>query len=206
MEHPAASSEQRLALLIDEVQEYAIFLLEPDGTVATWNRGAQRIKGYSPEEVLGRHFSIFYPADDIAAGKPERELELAAADGVCRDVGWRVRRDGTAFWANVVITALRDENGRLQGFAKVTRDETDRREQEERAKALAWVRDRERIAAELHQTIVHSITRAALTLEGSLAFVGDPKATERVQEAIGLLDGVVTEIRRVVLDLETPEA
>ena len=92
--------------------------------------GARRFKGYEAQEIIGRHFSVFYPAEDVAAGKPQRELEIAAAEGRLEDEGWRVRKDGTRFWANVVITALRDEHGELRGYGKVTRDCTERRERE----------------------------------------------------------------------------
>jgi len=124
-------------LLIDSVQEYAIFMLDPTGHVATWNSGARRIKGYEPKEIIGKHFSTFYSDADVRAGKPERELELACERGMVEDEGWRVRKDGTRFWANVVITAVRDAEGELRGFAKVTRDITDRKRAEEIQRALA---------------------------------------------------------------------
>lgn len=123
-------SEERFRLLIDGVTDYAIFMLDAAGRVATWNRGAERLKGYTVDEVLGRHLSLFFPAEDIAAGKPERELLLAAEHGRFEDEGWRIRKDGSRFWANVVLTALRDATGELTGFAKVTRDLTARREAE----------------------------------------------------------------------------
>src|SRR6266511_4638066 len=119
--------EERYRLLVEEVQDYAIFMLDVTGHIMSWNAGAQRIKGYSADEIIGRHFSIFYPPEDIAAGKPGRELEIAVAEGRLEDEGWRVRKDGTRFWANVVITALFDEAGKLRGFGKVTRDMTERR-------------------------------------------------------------------------------
>src|SRR5256885_7337933 len=103
--------------LVEAVHDYAIFLLDPQGTVVTWNAGAQEIKGYAPGEILGRHFSIFYPAEAKARKWPETELEIAAAKGRLEDEGWRVRKDGTQFWASVVITAL-VEQGTLRGFAK----------------------------------------------------------------------------------------
>lgn len=133
---PAPPAEQLLGLLADAVTEYAIFLLTPDGTVASWNAGAQRLKGYRAEEIVGRNFSVFYPPEDVAAGRPERELAMAASEGSCTDDGWRVRKDGTRFWAHVVITALH-EGGRLRGFAKVTRDDTLARAAQARAAALA---------------------------------------------------------------------
>jgi len=130
-------SEERFRLIVQSVRDYAIFMLDPGGHIASWNTGAQRLKGYRPEEIIGRHFSTFYPPDDVAAGKPAWELEVAVRDGRVEDEGWRVRKDGTRFWANVVITALRDETGTLVGFAKVTRDLTERRAAEERAIADA---------------------------------------------------------------------
>jgi PAS domain S-box-containing protein len=124
-------------LLVESVVDYAIFLLDARGYVATWNEGAQRIKGYLPEEIIGRHFSTFYTAEDKARRKPEWELETAIRDGRVEDEAWRVRKDGSLFWANVVITALRDESGEVIGFAKVTRDLSERRAAEQRAVADA---------------------------------------------------------------------
>ena len=121
-----------LALLVDAVQDYAIFLLDPEGRIRSWNQGAGRITGYTADEVIGHHFSMFYPPEAMEARKPERELEIAAAEGRVEDEGWRVRRDGQRFWVNTIITALRDEQKQLIGFAKVTRDLTERRSAEER--------------------------------------------------------------------------
>jgi len=118
--------------LVAQIRDYAIFLLGPDGTIATWNLGARLIKGYSADEIIGKHISIFYPRDAIERDWPARELRAALADGRFEDEGWRVRKDGSRFWANVVITALREEDGRLIGFSKVTRDLTTRRNNEER--------------------------------------------------------------------------
>jgi PAS domain S-box-containing protein len=118
-------------LFIESVEDYAMFMLDVDGRVTTWNRGAQKIKGYAPAEIIGRHFSTFYPAEDVAADKPGRELAEARAHGRVEDEGWRIRKDGSRFWANVVITALHDERGELLGFGKVTRDLTARVQSEE---------------------------------------------------------------------------
>jgi len=114
--------EERFRLMVSEIKDYAIFMLDPDGKVISWNAGAERIKGYSSEEILGQHFSRFYPADDLNKDRAAAELKFAAKEGRIEDEGWRVRKDGSLFWANVVITALRDEGGRLLGFVKVTRD------------------------------------------------------------------------------------
>ncbi|NUR32859.1 MAG: PAS domain S-box protein, partial [Gemmatimonadaceae bacterium] len=118
-------------LLVDSVRDYAIFALDPTGHVMTWNVGAMRIKGYSPADIIGKHFSIFYPPEAVASGFPAYELREATRVGRFEDEGWRVRKDGSLFWANVVITALRDPRGDLVGFAKVTRDLTERRAAEE---------------------------------------------------------------------------
>jgi PAS domain S-box-containing protein len=130
-------SEERFRLLVDSVKDYAIFMLDVDGHIASWNQGAERIKGYTTEEILGQPFTRFYPPEVVAVGYPEYELHVAARDGRFEDEGWRLRKDGSRFWANVVITALHDTAGRLVGFAKVTRDLTARRDAEEQARQLA---------------------------------------------------------------------
>jgi len=117
--------------LVETARDYAIFLLSPDGYIRTWNIGAERIKGYAPAEIIGKHFSVFYPDDANERGWPARELELALAEGRFEDEGWRLRKDGSRFWANVVITAIRDANGNLRGFSKITRDLTERRRHED---------------------------------------------------------------------------
>jgi PAS domain S-box-containing protein len=122
-----AANEELFRLLVASVRDYAIFMLDPKGYVATWNAGAQAIKGYTADEIIGRHFSVFYPPEDVAAGKTEMELEVAERDGRFEDLGWRVRKDGTKIWANVVISAMRDAAGTLIGFSKVTRDLTEQR-------------------------------------------------------------------------------
>ncbi len=135
-ERRAAEEERRRReeahrLMVDRVRDYAIFMLDTGGHVQTWNVGAERIKGYRADEIIGRHFSTFYPAEERLSGKPDRELQLAIATGKYEEEGWRVRKDGSLFWASVVITALCDESGRLRGFGKVTRDLTERRQLEE---------------------------------------------------------------------------
>ena len=124
-------SEEHLRLLIDGVRDYAIFMLDPSGRVASWNQGAERIKGYKTDEILGRHFSCFYPAEDVQNGKPERERQTAIAEGRYEEESWRIRKDGSRFWANVVITALTDGTGKLRGFSKVTRDITEQKRAED---------------------------------------------------------------------------
>jgi PAS domain S-box-containing protein len=133
-------TESSFRLMVESVSDYAIVMLDPDGLVASWNTGAQRIKGYSADEILGQHFAIFYPQDEVASGKPQRDLEAVAASGRHEDEGWRIRKDGSLFWANIVFTAIRDPAGNLRGFAKLTRDLTERKKVEAiltNAKAVA---------------------------------------------------------------------
>jgi PAS domain S-box-containing protein len=129
-EQALRDSEERFRRLVEGAQDYAIFLLDPQGTIASWNAGAERIKGYRAEEIIGKHFSCFYPPEAIASGWPEEELRKATNEGRFEDEGWRLRKDGSQFWANVIITALRDESGKLIGFSKITRDLTERRQAE----------------------------------------------------------------------------
>ncbi len=133
----AEEEARRFRLLVESVKDYAIFILDPTGHIATWNTGAERIKGYTATEIIGQHFSIFYPPEVATSGKCERELETAIRDGRYQEEGWRVRKDGTRFWANVTITALQAPAGGLVGFAKVTRDLTDRMQHEATLRALA---------------------------------------------------------------------
>src|SRR5580704_14634320 len=116
------ASEERFRLLVDAVSDYALLMLDPSGNVVSWNTGAERIKGYKADEIIGRHFSCFYLPEAIARGHPEAELRIAATEGRYTEEGWRVRKDGSRFLAEVVITAIRNNNGELTGFAKVTRD------------------------------------------------------------------------------------
>ena len=124
-------SEERFRLLVEGIKDYGLFMLDLEGHVVSWNSGAERIKGYQAAEIIGKHFSCFYPDEDVRAGKPERELRQAAAAGQYEDEGWRVRKDGTRFWANILVTALPDEQGRVHRFVKLTRDISDRRRAEE---------------------------------------------------------------------------
>src|SRR3954468_1400871 len=127
----ALGLDDPLRLLVESVQDYAIFLLDRGGHIVSWNPGAERIKGYSAPEILGRHFSVFYPPEALERRWPEHELEVASKEGRFEDEGWRVRKDGTLFWASVAITPLRDASGEVRGFAKITRDLSERRRQEE---------------------------------------------------------------------------
>jgi PAS domain S-box-containing protein len=135
-EEALRQNEERFRLLVEGVKDYAIFMLDPEGRVTSWNEGVHRINGYSQQEILGRHFSVFYPDVDVKHGKPERALEIAQEKGTYEEEGWRVRKDGSRFWASVLITALWDKGGGLRGFAKVTRDITERKRMEEEIRRL----------------------------------------------------------------------
>ncbi len=128
--------EGTFRLLVESIKDYAVFMLSPEGVVTTWNKGAESIKGYRSDEIIGRHFSQFYTEDDVVSGKPQRELRIAAAEGRYEDAGWRVRKDGTLIWAEVVITPIYAEGGALVGFSKVTRDASERRRAERKFRDL----------------------------------------------------------------------
>ena len=159
-------SEERFRLLVEGVKDYAIFMLDAEGRVSTWNPGARRIKGYEAGEIVGEHFSVFYTREDVERGHPEEVLGHAAADGQYEEEGLRVRKDGSTFWANIVITALRDGSGDLRGFAKVTRDVTARKEAEERERLLV----REQAARERATDILESISDAFYAVDRQWRF------------------------------------
>lgn len=135
------ASEGRFRLLVEAVSDYAIYLLDPDGRVSSWNAGAQRLKGYAPEEIVGQHVSVFFPVEDRGRGEPERQLRVAAAEGRFEREGWRARKDGSLFWANVITTPVRDAGGRVVGFAQVAQDLSERRIAERRFRLIECAPD-----------------------------------------------------------------
>src|SRR5258707_2583470 len=188
-ERTLRESEERFRLLVQGVQEYAIFQLDPFGQVVTWNSGAERLKGYRAEEILGKHFSVFYPPEDVTSGKPEQILAVATERGQSEDEGWGIRKDGSRFWANVVVTALRNAKGSLQGFAKVTRDMTDRHGKEEslaKAKELLELRVEQRtsVLARVNQELRTEIAERVRAEQQSKASLEQLRAlAERLQSA-----------------------
>jgi PAS domain S-box-containing protein len=205
------ATEEHFRLLVESVRDYAIFLLDPQGRVASWNPGAERIKGYLAGEIIGRHFSTFYPEDDVRSGKCEMELEVAAREGRFEDEGWRLRKDGTRFWANVIITPLRDDGQTLIGFAKVTRDLTERRQaEEERARLVAEQKAREvadaanrakddfiaHVSHEL-RTPLNAIVGWARLLSGGL----DPERAQRATATIERNADAMTKLIEDLLDV-----
>ncbi|MBT2482051.1 PAS domain-containing sensor histidine kinase [Streptomyces sp. ISL-94] len=197
-----APTETAFTLLVTSVLDYGIFMLDPEGRVSSWNAGAERIKGYRAADIIGKHFSVFYPPEDIAARKPHRELEEAIVDGRLEDEGWRIRKDGSRFWANVVITPLFDETGELRGFGKVTRDMTERRAAEqaltERRRLFAHLvqaqeLERRRIAWDVHDDSIQAMVAVGMRLQLLAERADEPYARELLQldasvrEAVGRL-------------------
>jgi len=225
-------SEERFRLLVEAVQDYAIFMLDPDGHVVSWNNGAQRIKGYQAAEIIGKHFSCFYPPADLQNGKPQWELEVASKEGRFEDEGWRIRKDGSKFWASVIITAIRDDAGELIGFGKVTRDFTERmraqdalrqeiterREAQRRlydsekslrqlSKHLLRTQDEERrrIGRELHDSLGQSLAAMKINLD-TLASIVDQEgaAGKKVTECVQLAEIGIKEVRTISYLLYPP--
>ena len=214
-------SERRFRLLVEAVRDYAIFMLDPEGCIISWNLGAQRAKGWAAEEIIGQHFRVFYPPEQQAAGHPEYELEVALRDDVYQEEGWRVRKDGSRFWAHVTITAVFDDDGTHLGFAKVTRDHTERMQMLERqgqyAEALAEANERlERANVELAKAAEEQSRFLAVTAHELRSPVGVLSMSGRLlaenwerlddEERIGLLSGLQSSsarLQRLLGDLLT---
>jgi PAS domain S-box-containing protein len=213
--------QERFQLFVQAVEDYALFMLDPDGNIMTWNTGAERIKGYKASEIIGQHFSCFYPEEDLKAGKPARELELAARDGRFEDEGWRLRKDGTKFWANVIITAVRDSAGNLTGYGKVTRDITERmqaqRSLEEsqqrlhsserslRELSLHLLRtqdeERRRIGREIHDSLGQYLSVLKMKLD---SITSASEALQEAAECASLVEECLKEVRTISYLLYPP--
>ena len=204
------NDDQRFRLLVEGVTDYAIFMLDPDGHIVSWNSGGERIKGYRADEVIGRHFSLFYTQEAVDRGHPDHELEVARDEGRFEEEGWRVRKDGTEFWANVVITALFDDDGQLRGFGKVTRDMTERRIAAEAEREAREAAERaNRVKSEFLSGMSHELRTP---LNGVLGFAQllalddltdqQRDAVEQIAKAGELLLGLVDEL----LDISRIEA
>lgn len=192
---PQLTDSQRFRLLVESVIDYAIFTLDTGGHITSWNAGAQRIKGYTREEILGRHFSTFYPAEDVASDKPGRELAIARAEGRVEDEGWRVRKDGSLFWANVTITALYDESRKLVGFAKVTRDMSER-------KRLVELEQSERRMNEFLATLSHELRNPLAPIRNAVTVMRlRPDEPDVTDKSLSLIDRQLTHLTRLVDDL-----
>jgi PAS domain S-box-containing protein len=186
---PLYETEARFRMLVDAVKDYAIFMLDPTGRVATWNAGAKRINGYEASEIIGQHFSRFYPKEEILAGKCEKELELATREGRFEEEGWRLRKDGTTFWASVLITPVRDGSGDLVGFTKVTRDLTERRRLQEEQISLARAQEAIRLRDEFLALASHELKTPLTVLQIQLDSLNshprgaDPKLETKLERA-----------------------
>ncbi|MFE2752800.1 PAS domain S-box protein [Actinosynnema sp. NPDC059335] len=212
-EEKVRAGEERFRLLVQGVLDYAIFMLDPNGRVVSWNAGAERIKGYTTEEILGEHFSVFYPPEDLVTRKPWRELDVAVDVGRFEDEGWRLRKDGTRFWANVVITALFDQDGGLRGFAKVTRDMTEQRRVEQTLSEQrrlvghlveAQELERRRIAWDVHDDSIQSMVAVGMRLQLLANRLPEEEAAvvRRLDEAVR---ASIARLRNLVVRLRPPE-
>lgn len=206
-------------LMVASVTDYAIYMLDPDGRVASWNLGAERIKGYPAHEIIGQHVSRFYPREDVERGVPERELRDAVENGRFEDSGWRLRKDGSRFWANVTITPMRDVAGKLRGFAKVTRDLTERKRVErelneytEQLRVLSrrlvelHEESRQSLSRELHDRVGQNLTALNINLGIVLGQLPDagPAIVARLKDSQDLVEATVDVITDVMADLRPP--
>ena len=205
-------SEERFRLMAEQVKDYAIFMLDPEGYVSTWNAGAERIKGYKATEIIGRHFSCFYPEEDVCAAKPLWELKVAAAQGRFEDEGLRLRKDGSTFFANVIITPIRDETDTLIGFAKVTRDITERMQKEKSLRDLTahllqmQDEERRRIGRDLHDTLGQCVTAMKISLDTIVSSLGENESAikRQVTQCVRLAEECVKEVRTISYLLYPP--
>ena len=188
-------SEETFRLLVEGIQDYAIYMLDPDGRIVSWNKGAERIKGYAADEIIGQHVSRFYTPEGIECNRPQQALALAKAQGRFEDEGWRVRKDGTSFWANIVVTALHDHVGEFRGFAKVTRDMT-------QPKRIESMEQRERRTNEFLAMLGHELRNPLAPIRNALTLIGIRSADESTKEwSRNVIDRQVTQLTRLVDDL-----
>lgn len=194
-EEALRESEERFRFMIEGVRDYAIFMLSPDGVIESWNSGAQLIKGYSPSEVIGKHFSLFYRPEDMEAGKPQAELKAALEHGRAEEEGWRVRRDGSVFWANVVIAPVYDTGRQLRGFVKVTRDMTERRRLYELEKSSKRM-------SEFLAMLAHELRNPLAPIRNAITILQlEPSPSPLVRSSRDMIDRQLTHMTRLVDDL-----
>ena len=194
-EEALRESEERFRFMIEGVRDYAIFMLSPDGVIESWNSGAQLIKGYSPSEVIGKHFSLFYRPEDLEAGKPQAELKAALEHGRAEEEGWRVRRDGSVFWANVVIAPVYDTGRQLRGFVKVTRDMTERRRLHELEKSSKRM-------SEFLAMLAHELRNPLAPIRNAITILQlEPSPSPLVRSSRDMIDRQLSHMTRLVDDL-----
>jgi PAS domain S-box-containing protein len=188
-------SEERFRLLLEGVQDYAVYMLDPEGRVTSWNAGAQRITGYSADEIVGQSFERFYPAEDVAAGRPGQELRTAMLNRRAEDIGWRVKKDGSLFWAEVVVTALHDEDGNLRGFAKVVRDLSEK-------KRIENLEEQGRHLTEFLAMLAHELRNPLAPIRNALGIMAvNKEATPQTAWCRDVIDRQTTHLTRLVDDL-----
>jgi PAS domain S-box-containing protein len=193
------TSQEQFKLLIQGVTDYAIYMLDPSGKITNWNAGGQRIKGYAPDEIVGKHFSQFYTEEDREAGEPARALETAAREGRFEKEGWRVRKDGTRFWANVIVDAIHDDAGRLIGFAKVTRDMTEKRKAQdelEQARAALFQSQKTEALGQLTGGIAHDFNNLLTIIANNLDLLSHPQSQYDGQRYRRLVEGAQRAVER----------
>ncbi len=195
-------SEERFRILVESVKDYAIFALDPQGIVISWNAGAENIKGYKAHEIIGKHFSTFYTREALVTGWPDEELRRATAEGRFQDEGWRVRKDGTTFWANVIITALFDDAGTLIGFAKITQNLTERRQLEIARSHAATLADLSRRKDEFLAMLSHELRNPLAPILNSVQLLRATPLSNPVQEqAVSIIGRQVTQLTHLIDDL-----
>ena len=205
IEEKMLESEERFRLLVEGVKDYAILMLDPQGRVVSWNEGAQRIKGYTASEIIGQHFSRFYSPEDVDAGEPARELEMAQQYGHFENEGWRLRKDGSRFWADVIVTTIYGPKGELRGFSKVTRDITERKKAEEAARAL--IRSERRHATQLEivnkeleafsYSVSHDLRAPLRSIDGFSSALMEDYADKLDEQAVSYLNRIRAATRRM---------
>ncbi|HEX9284994.1 MAG TPA: PAS domain-containing sensor histidine kinase, partial [Nitrospirales bacterium] len=216
----AQQHDESFRLLIESVRDYAIFMITPQGLIDSWNAGAERMKGYRAEEILGQHFSRFYPPDEIQAGKPQTALHAALAKGRWEEAGWRVRKDGSRFWATTIISALRDDAGKLRGFIQITQDVTEQRlVQKELEYSFDQLRalsrrventreeERTRIAQEIHDELGSTLSFLKLDLTklhdmaSSVTSSAGSALRKTIASILQLLDNTIEKVQRIATDI-----
>ena len=196
-------SDARLRALLEAITDHAVFLVDSRGRISSWSAGAERIEGFGEDEVLDRDFSILYRPEDVAAGKPMQGLAIAANEGRFEEEGWRIRKDGSQFIANVVTTPVRDERGELLGFAQVTRDVTHRRVEQERRSLVRSIEDRRQTAALIHMNAISLLFEVGLGLQNLAVRTRDLQLRDGLEAEVAKLDEAIKQLRSFTFDPET---
>jgi PAS domain S-box-containing protein len=203
LEQASREEAERFRLLVEGASGIAVFQLDPEGRVSSWNVGAERVKGYHRDEVIGRPISLFYTAADRAAGVPEQLLAEAASEGRSEAFGWRVRKDGSRFQASVSLMASIDGEGQLRGFTKITRDISAALRARDDVERLHLLEQREQLGRDLHDGAIQSLFAVGMGLQALMAEVNEPTVTERLEQSVQALDDTITELRAFIFGLNS---